>query len=167
MKIELKKIRTSEVASEETTFFKADLYCDGKHVGYAENDGHGGSTNYSGIEHHHSEDIKKMEAHCKTLPKVKYHDIEWEQSLEGVIDELVEAHLKEKENKKMLKKMEKGLLISMNPEFSYSIITWKNQTIESMLRNTVASSVLKKAIEKYRGQGYTIMNTNIPNEILN
>ena len=173
MKIELKRIEFSERLSEETNAFTADIWCDGKKVGICKNDGRGGCTDYYGFEKYHSDDIKRMEDYCKTLPPIVYtqenegFDMTLDMNLEHYIDNLFEDWLKEKENKKLLKKMEKGLLISKNPKFTYSIITWKNQTIEGMLRNTVLTASLKQTIKKYRGEGYTIMNTNIPDEILN
>lgn len=44
MKVELKRLVTYPRMSEETTAFNADLWIDGKKVGTAENDGHGGSN---------------------------------------------------------------------------------------------------------------------------
>lgn len=43
-KVELKKVQFSERMSEETYCFSADIYFNGKNIGYCENRGHGGST---------------------------------------------------------------------------------------------------------------------------
>jgi hypothetical protein len=45
MKIELKNVKFSDFASEETNCFRADVYVNGKKAGYCNNDGHGGCTN--------------------------------------------------------------------------------------------------------------------------
>lgn len=171
MKIELKNIKTSELASEETNFFRADLWIDGKKRGYAENDGRGGCTNYGWLSKEDRPFIEQGEQWCKTLPDEECdlgdgRTFSIPSTLEHMIDNLVEEHLKEKENKKLLKKMEKGLLISKNPKVSYSIISWKNQTIEGMLKNSVMKGMLKNTIQKYRNEGYIIMNTNLPDEVL-
>jgi hypothetical protein len=107
MKIELKRISFNERMSEETNCFVADLYINGKNVGECKNEGHGGCTNYNGFSKENNEIIRQAEAYCKTLPKVKWKDMEWEQSLEGVIDQLLEDHLKAKFELKAQKKFEK------------------------------------------------------------
>lgn len=43
MKIELKNIKHSEFASQETHCYQASLYVDNKRIGIVSNDGHGGS----------------------------------------------------------------------------------------------------------------------------
>jgi len=43
-KLELKKVKIFLPGSQETICFTADIYANGKKVGYAENDGHGGCT---------------------------------------------------------------------------------------------------------------------------
>jgi hypothetical protein len=44
MKIELKKLKVAEHLSEETTAYSADVYVNGKCIGYAQNNGQGGET---------------------------------------------------------------------------------------------------------------------------
>lgn len=43
-KVQLKRLQVHARLSEETTAFTADVWIDGKRVGYAKNDGHGGET---------------------------------------------------------------------------------------------------------------------------
>ena len=90
MKIELKNVKFSEAMSEETNAFTADLYINGKKAGYCKNTGQGGCTDYYGIEHYQSDIIKEAETYCKSLPKTKWKDMEFDQSLESVIDQLFE-----------------------------------------------------------------------------
>lgn len=52
LKIELKKFSASERFSEETLLFKADIYLDGKKVGWVENEGRGGPCNEHFTEPH-------------------------------------------------------------------------------------------------------------------
>ena len=45
MNLQLKNVHFSERLSQETNAFAADVFFNGKKVGYAENSGHGGCTN--------------------------------------------------------------------------------------------------------------------------
>lgn len=170
MKIELRNIKFSETFSEETNCFKADIYLDGKKVGYSENDGHGGSTNISGIGKYDSEEIKKMEEYCKTLSPILYQTISIPMNLENYIDQLFENWLKEKNKKtyenKRKKDMLKGLVLSVS-DSQHSVVSWKGVTIEQLLSTPRGIETLKKSINKYKGEGYTILNTNIPQNIIN
>ena len=113
MKIEIKKISFNERMSEETNCFIADLYINGKNVGECKNEGHGGSTWCRGNSKEANVLIAEAEAYCKTLPKVKCGNIEWEQTLDGYIDQLLEDHLKAKFELKAKKKFEKLQLTSI------------------------------------------------------
>jgi hypothetical protein len=160
MKIELRKISTNERMSEETTCFVADLYLDGKKVGECHNNGHGGCTDYHGIDLRHSDTIKKMEDYCKSLPKVQYQGSEWEQSLEGVIDELVEEHLKQKELKKIEKFMEKSIMFGVPNGFSYQRMSWGKKLLSEIPLPHLQREV-DKIREKYCKNGVVILNTNL------
>ena len=72
MKIELKSIKFSEAMSEETNAFTANLYINGKKVGYCKNQGHGGCTDYNADEPKFRTIIAEAEAYCKALPKTKW-----------------------------------------------------------------------------------------------
>jgi len=170
MKVEVKNIKVNLTFSEETTCFKGDLYIDGKKRGYCENDGHGGCTYYHGYNKEDNKVIEECEKYCKTLPKVKHGDMEWEQSLEGVIDGIIDDYVNEKEKKKLQKKMEKDMLTKLilskgNPN-QYETVSWKGGvTIEKIINNPLWKSSLINTINKYKGEGYTILNTNIPQEL--
>ena len=121
MKIELKSIKFSEAMSEETNAFTANLYINGKKVGYCKNQGHGGCTDYNRYPDINGSDnlktLKQAEAYCKALPKTKYRNMEFDQSLESVIDELLIDWLKAKETKKQVRKMKTCILVGV-PEAS-------------------------------------------------
>ena len=68
MKIELKNIKYSEWGSEETNCFQANIYLNGKLVGYCENDGKGGCTSYNRIPNVDYKVIQEMEAVMCTPP---------------------------------------------------------------------------------------------------
>ncbi len=110
MKLELKNIKVNLAFSEETTMFQADIFANGKKIGYANNDGHGGCTWYNAYEGQR-EALNKAEAFAQTLPSDYYtfggekHEIKM--NLEHWIDNQIEAHLNAKERVKFEKKIQK------------------------------------------------------------
>ena len=82
MKIELKNIKFYERMSEETNAFTADLYVNGKKVGYAKNEGHGGCTDYYPNSIEDRAVINEAEQYCLGLPPIKYGSFEIEMNLE-------------------------------------------------------------------------------------
>jgi hypothetical protein len=94
MKIELKNLKINLEFSEETIMFKADVYVDGVETAYANNDGHGGCTNYHPYEGKR-ELLKKAERYAESLPST-FHEfggkkLEIKSNLEWVIDTKVYA----------------------------------------------------------------------------
>jgi hypothetical protein len=92
MKVELKKLALYPRLSEETTAFNADLWVDGKKVGYAKNDGHGGATfvNWTVLPARRDE----IEAALKPRVPAEYT---FTTGVEWAIDEIVDAKRTEKE----------------------------------------------------------------------
>lgn len=121
MKIELKSIKFSEAMSEETNAFTANLYINGKKVGYCKNQGHGGCTDYNSDSPEFRPVIAEAEAYCKSLPVTKWKGMEFDQSLESVIDGLLEDWLKAKEVLKMERKMQRAILVGVPNGNSYGL----------------------------------------------
>ncbi len=175
MKIELKNVKFSEAMSEETNAFTADIYADGKKIGYAKNQGHGGSTDY---HHEYDENIEKNKAnrkalekaedYCAKLPQIDYGTFKIDSNLENQIDLLFEAWLSNKDKKKTEKKLaadcEKGLCYG-TPE-NYSLISWKGHTMKSILQHPKGREALIKAIMENKIDKKTILNKNIPEQLL-
>ncbi len=158
MKIELKSIKTYERLSEETTCFTANLYVDGKLLAHVENSGKGGCTDYHLIKLTDKEKLRSVEDYCKTLPDVVCDTFTFKSDLEYVIDDLLEKHLLEKDQKKMNKNMEKGLVYgNVN---NYSIITWKNNTIATLLATPAGKTLLIKKVAELKSKGINVLNTN-------
>ena len=161
MKIELKKISFNERMSEETNAFVADLYINGKKVGYVKNDGCGGCTDYRGNTKEDNQVIAEAEAYCKTLPKVKSEEFnfEYQPNLESMIDEQFEIYLKAKEEKKKEKLMETAILIGKPNGGSYSYFKQKIKLAD------FPANVLQPFIDKIKAQhctnGVVILNTNL------
>jgi hypothetical protein len=182
MRIELRNIQIQDRQSEETTAFTASLYIENFKVGYAKNSGKGGCTDY-GLDNYHDEKakalLKEAEEYCSGLEPVdltEFHGIEAggervtiPMDMENYIDQLVDEYWKAREDKKFKAKlkinMEKGLVISKEKN-QYSLVTWKKVPIANLLKHPSGPLTLKTAIKKYKKEGYTILNTNIPEELL-
>ena len=150
MKLELKNVKFYESMSEETNCFQADLFINGKKIACVKNSG--------------QQILRDAEAYCKGLPKVKYGENEYAVTLETVIDDLFEAWLKVKADKKLLKDMEKGLMYGN--KYGYTIITW-NVPLKAMLMSIKGREIIRKKIVQLRVEEETILNTNIPKELFN
>ena len=102
MKIELKALKYSDFASQETHCFQANIYIDGKKAGWADNDGRGGMTSI-----HPHQLYSEIKLHTDKIPPriVKYGDteMELETSPDSYIDELVTLALHEKDLKRAMK----------------------------------------------------------------
>jgi len=102
MKIELKALKYSDFASQETHCFQANIYIDGKMKGTADNDGRGGMTTIRPWQLHN--EIKLYTD--KIPPKVyTYGDqsMTLEASPDSYIDELVTLALHERDLKRAMR----------------------------------------------------------------
>ena len=97
MHIELKRFTSNARLSQETTAFAADVWVDGRKVGSAENDGHGGAT----MVHLDTSIRDKVEAYGKALVPAEYASFTG--GAEWVVDQLVEAELAKRFDKKIAK----------------------------------------------------------------
>jgi len=139
--------------SEETNAFTADLHINGKKVGYVRNDGHGGCTDYNINSH-----ILKAEAYCRTLPKIKYGDMEWDNSLENHIDQLFEDWLEAKERKKMEKRMRTGILVGKPDALQYSFYNFQ-RPLTDFPQHKLQAGIAR--IQDKLKAGEVILNTNL------
>lgn len=98
MQIELKRFTTNARLSQETTAFAADVWVDDKKVGYAQNDGHGGCTTVHLVDPSVRD---KVEAHGKALVPAEYKGFMG--GAEWIVDQLVEAELAKKFDKRVAK----------------------------------------------------------------
>lgn len=169
MKIELKKLKHYEGMSQETNAFSADLYVDGKLAATCRDDGNGGCiglyTYDSGCE---KGLLDKAEDYCRTLPPYIYthgsgKTTPLDMNLELFIGLLVEDSLKQKANKKLNAKFKKGICYG-NENF-YTIITWKNLTLEQIMTAKHGREKVSKIIADLISKGENILNTNIPREL--
>jgi len=164
MKIELKKISFNERMSDETNCFVADIYIDGKKVGYCKNDGRGGCTEYHGNTKADNELIEKAEAYCKTLP----HDEYGEQSFEDVINDFLDAHLKGKEEAKRMKLYMKGICFGIPNGMSYQTVSWKGRVLAQIDKislqrayNDVKAKYIKGAVVVLNAKNLEALGVNL------
>jgi hypothetical protein len=177
MKIELKNIKHSEWGSEETQCFQANMYLNGKLVGYCKNDGKGECTSYNRIPNVDYKVIREMEEYCKGLPPIEYDShlrqgekFSIDMNLEHYLDILLEKHLESKHKAKMFKKLEKEMqkAILIGDDTQYNTISFK-LPLKEMWENYPDhfKLTLKSKLEKYADKGYRLLNTNIPQQFLN
>jgi hypothetical protein len=161
MKIELRKISFNERMSEETNCFVADLYINGKKVGYCKNEGHGGCTDYRGNTKEDNVLIAEAEKYFKSLPKVKVEGLNFmlQPTLENAIDEQLEEYLKAKERKKFEKYMVDAILFGVPNGHSYTRIKFR---VPLSKINPLALQQKVNEIKKTEcTNGVQILNTNL------
>jgi len=97
MKIELKRITYNARLSEETPAFAADVYVDGKKVGEARNDGHGGCNAY-----HPWAIAGQIDTHAKTLPPEQTPYGEMQPDTDWIVMGLLNDHLAARDLKRAM-----------------------------------------------------------------
>ena len=138
MKIELKALKYSDFASQETHCFQANVYIDGKMRGWAANDGRGGMTNIQ--PNNLWAEIKQ---HTDKIPPTVYKYGDQEMSIEAspdsYIDELVTLALHEKDLKRAMKS--KILFTQENQVFETKKLT------AAQLAASLANAQLKEKLK--------------------
>jgi len=168
MKLELKNVKINETFSEETLMFMADLFVDGKKVGYASNDGRGGCTSYNAYENQR-EVLGKAEAFALTLPSTITEfggkDYEFKSSLESWIDDAVHKIFNDKAQAKAEKKMQ----LIMQTQIVWGIPngnTYKHLGFKGGIKLDVLSKASVKslvdAVKSRMLPNEEIFNKNIP-----
>ena len=115
MKIEIKNVRHSELASEETHCFQASVYIDGKRRGTVENDGWGGPDRFNPPQ------LKdEIDAYAKTLPPIEADGMTLESDAEILIGDLVNEWLRVRS----LKNACKGRTLYRIPDHTYKGDQW-------------------------------------------
>ena len=168
MKIELKNLKVNSAFSEETICFMADVFINGKKVAYAKNDGRGGCTDYFPYEGQR-ELLNIAELFCKSLPTkpIDFGNrvVEFTQSLESVIDDLVFEKEKAKEQKKIDKLCETYIVYGKPNGMTYRYIGYNGRKKIADLKKSIAGQKkLEKLINKVQGElkeGEIIINKNL------
>ena len=168
MKIELKNLKINEAFSEETTCFMADVFVNGKKVGHARNDGRGGCTFIHAYPNQHKL-LAEAEKFCSELPKqvIDFGDRthEFAQTLDSVVDDLVFAKEKEKEDKKIEKLCENNIVWGKPNGMSYKMLSFKGKIKFADVKKTIqGQKALERLIDRVKGElkeGEIIFNKNL------
>ncbi len=127
MQLTVKNYKRVEWASEETDCFTASLYVDGKRVGTARNDGHGGPDYY---EFESREAETRFEAAVAEWVDSVKHEPRWQlddgrcfADAECCVGEACAAFRREREMKRALKGYEKVVRIERPSGWQTEIIT--------------------------------------------
>ena len=168
MKLELKNVKINETFSEETLMFMADLFVDGKKVGYANNDGRGGCTSYNAYENQRQA-LAKAEAFALTLPSTITEfggkDYEFKSTLESWIDDAVNKIYNDKAQakaeKKMQKLMETQVVWGVPNGNSYKHMGFKHNIKLDVLSPSSVKSLVD-AVKSRMLPNEEIFNKNIP-----
>jgi len=146
MKVEIKNVKYSKFASQETNCFEATVYIDGKKEGMVSNSGQGGCNMY-----HPSSLGTRLDEYARTLPDIDVSHFHndggvhtMKQSADTVIDDLLEKALQKKRYaKKTLYRI---------PGFNYSSPDEFHE-----MKCKFSPEVKAVLVEKY-GEGVRILN---------
>lgn len=155
----LKNIRYG-IHSEETPDFMANLYCNGKLIAFVENDGHGGSTN-ARWNPDHIDFAREVEMAVRKevwLTCQDGHQIYY--TLGEVADEVLDITERNKEINRLQKN---ALVLEKKDNIYFSTIKFK-LPIKDIIE--YYPEEFKKHIQRVKEDGWTIVNTNIPEEFL-
>lgn len=166
MKLDLKAIKFYEGMSEETNCFQGKLYINNKHVADVKNNGQGGNTDVYPINKLSGMIIQNANEWLASQPKKKCVEFNYEyhRNIESEVDDLFADWLYVKEDKKFIKQMDKGIMYGT--KYSYQIIYWKNTTLTAFMQSEVGKVRVKQVIKDLKAKGETILNTNIPIELM-
>jgi hypothetical protein len=171
MKIEIKNVKFSEFASQETNCFTCNIYADGKRIGFARNQGTGGFTYCQPYDEGTLDKFREVEKYCESLPPIVCNGFaqpfEIESNLENIVDDLFEKWLKEKDNKKMQKDFNKGLCLET--AHGYDLVPFYKGgvqlTLDKMASEPSFLEYVKTRCQYYKSQGRVILNNNLPFEV--
>ena len=155
----LKNIRYG-IHSEETPDFMANLYCNGKLIAFVENDGHGGSTN-ARWNPDHIDFAREVEMAVRKevwLTCQDGHQIYY--TLGEVADEVLDITERNKEINRLQKN---ALVLERDGDIFFSTIKF-NFPLKEMVEKFPV--MVENAISHAKSKGWTVVNTNIPEEML-
>jgi hypothetical protein len=162
----LKSVKINEAFSQETTMFMADIYFNGKKIGYAKNDGHGGSTDYYACEGQRAA-LAMAEDYAKTLPSP--FDANDKNNLEDWIDDeiykLSIAKANAKANKQIQKACDTNIVWGIPDTGAYVRIGFKgNPKFADLVKTTQGKVALQNLLNKVKKElkpNEVIFNKNL------
>lgn len=164
-KFELRGFKYLASRSLDSNCFGVALYVNGKKLAECGNNGYGGPTEiYIGPKY--KAFGKEVEAFLKTQPKIKSErlDFEFDCDLEYIVDELADEEVNKREQAKIMTKTKTSLLFR-SPDGDYFTMKWKIPLME-LLKKDFGPDAIKKTIAVQTKEGNTLMNDNIPANLL-
>ena len=175
LEIQLKNVKLgASFMHQETINFAADIYLNGKKIGFAFNDGQGGCTHCTPDGRENFAILNEVEKHYLAKPAVKYEDYgggELKYSLDYFIDEevgkLMDAREIAKVNKKIAKYMINHIVIGNEEKYKagkleeYRIVKYL-YPIATIIEK--APTKLKEALVNHiakLGKGEAILNPEL------
>ena len=163
-RISIKNVHFSEALSEETNAYTADVYLDNKKFGYAKNNGQGGCTFINPYQGKRDE-LREAEAYAKGLGEIEFGSssigkFTMKASLDMVVDKLLSDHIEAKQ----LKSLSAEGLVYKEGQF-YKTMRW-NVPLKKVLAHPKGNGMVRAAILELESQGHKVLNTNIPEEVL-
>ena len=163
MNLEMKAIKHSEWASEETYCYQANVYLDGKPFAMVSNDGHGGCDreySHNKFKGDYRATMKKVGEYFKSLPKRDVGKYDWapegfDESFEGWCHEQVTNYLITKDVKKALKKNK--VVYQKNDDGKMGLYDWHINANSDALKKRYPESVIlndlpiDEAVKIWRG----------------
>ena len=169
MKAELKNIKVNLEFSEETIMFRAVLYINNKPAAYCENDGRGGCTYYHAVDARGRELLKEFEAYVDLLPEKNYGDFKYKLHASDYIDDLINAHIKKKDEEKFDKKLQKmmvnSIVVGNDTEYVYRQFSISIADIQKKQPDLIRKNVAEM-LERHKDKEYRLLNTNISYDTL-
>jgi hypothetical protein len=173
--LELKKIKYSDFASQETHCYQAELWVNGKLAAHVTNEGHGGNDNVYPVN---KELLEIAQKYCKSLPPVEseYFEDGLPMDLELWCGEALENHLKQKDIAKHLKRRDKDMLQCIvvgdpnHPSLAYRTFKYDKPFAQMDLTEDRLVRIIIDQIKRIKAtlkEGEQILNTNLPEHILN
>lgn len=167
--ITLKNVKIYLGMSEETIAFNADVYFKGTKFASAKNDGQGGCTSVHMCLPGTKDLYDQAHSFVKTLPEVDCFGKGMKQTLDMVIDDLVDEHLQQQEAKKLdnkLKKMFSNQIVwGVRGGDSYRHMGFSNKmSFDEILKRKGGQEHLDKLVSVVKsklGAGETIWNDNL------
>lgn len=148
------------IHSDETVDYMADLYCNGKLIATVENDGHGGCS-MARWNHENLELVRQVEQDVRKVVWLTCKDgTELYYTLGQVADDILELTERNKE----ISRLQKNALVLEKEDSIYFSTLKFNNPIKDIL--AVSPKILEQGIRRAKKDGWTIVNTNIPAELL-
>lgn len=162
----LRNFKYIDSLSEETNCFTASLYVNGQKIGFCKNSGRGGSTDIT-ILPTCRELGKTITEFLVGHPKVKCLEFDFDITLdfEYIVDILVEETLKAQDKARIMRMTVKNLVFK-DKEGNYYKINWKGHNIIELVSHESYRQTIRTVILRESNKGSTLVNENIPKELL-